>query len=308
MIDNWGLVHALFHHSPVLVARPRGWRLAEDRSLSELEPAPIYEELWRSAPRALFDLMVRARCRPVRQWAVRMLRRDPAAARAAVGLEEVIGLLGHDDPEVVAFAVEWLRRAARPVIGERPSAGWRSPSRASPESRWRSWPRSWRGRSPRSGSRSATPPGWPRAVPCRSPGSAWAGSRPGARPPTTSAAACSSLLEAESEPLRPEILAWLRSVLASAPEFHAEWLLEFLDSRHADARAEGMSWFRAEPRARDDVMLWQRLMESPHDDVRLAAGGRSRSQAETGEGRRHRSTCRSPWIPSGSGCSGPRSC
>jgi hypothetical protein len=46
-------------------------------------------------------------------------------------------------------------------------------------------------------------------------------------------------------------------------------VLEFLDSRHADARAEGMSWFRAEPRARDDVTLWQRLLESPHDDVRL---------------------------------------
>ena len=50
-IDNWGLVHALFHHSPVLQSHPRGWRVAEDRSLSELEPDPIYEHLWRSAPR-----------------------------------------------------------------------------------------------------------------------------------------------------------------------------------------------------------------------------------------------------------------
>src|SRR5262249_39395269 len=78
------------------------------------------------------------------------------------------------------------------------------------------------------------------------------------------------LLEAQAEPLRPEILAWLRAVLASAPEFHSEWVLEFLDSRHEDARAEGMSWFRTEPRARDDVTLWQHLLESPHDDVRLA--------------------------------------
>ena len=79
-----------------------------------------------------------------------------------------------------------------------------------------------------------------------------------------------ALLEAACEPLRPEILAWLRSVLAATPEFRADWLLEFLDSRHADARAEGMSWFREEARARDDVVLWQRLMESPYDDVRLA--------------------------------------
>src|SRR5205814_8401887 len=31
LIDNWGLVHALFHHSPVLQARPRGWIPAEGR-------------------------------------------------------------------------------------------------------------------------------------------------------------------------------------------------------------------------------------------------------------------------------------
>ena len=78
------------------------------------------------------------------------------------------------------------------------------------------------------------------------------------------------LLEAQAEPLRTEILAWLRSALAASPEFHPEWVLEFLDSRFSDARAEGMSWFRAEPLAHDDVTLWQRLLESPYDDVRLA--------------------------------------
>jgi hypothetical protein len=50
LIDNWGLVHALFHHSPVLDAWPRGWRPAEGRSLAELEPAPIYSHLWQSEP------------------------------------------------------------------------------------------------------------------------------------------------------------------------------------------------------------------------------------------------------------------
>ncbi|HZW32715.1 MAG TPA: hypothetical protein VFF52_18525, partial [Isosphaeraceae bacterium] len=109
LIDNWGLVHALFHHSPVLESRPRGWIPAAGRSLAELEPAPIYDELWRSAPRALFDLLARAGCRPVRQWAARMLRRDLAAVRTAIGVEDVLSLLARDDPEVVEFAVEWLR-------------------------------------------------------------------------------------------------------------------------------------------------------------------------------------------------------
>ena len=42
LIDNWGLIHVLFHRSPVLVARPAGWVPAEGRTLAELSPAPIY--------------------------------------------------------------------------------------------------------------------------------------------------------------------------------------------------------------------------------------------------------------------------
>jgi hypothetical protein len=45
-----------------------------------------------------------------------------------------------------------------------------------------------------------------------------------------------SLLEAQSQPLRPEILKWLRVVLSASGEFRWEWVLAFLDSRHTDAR------------------------------------------------------------------------
>src|SRR5207302_10139229 len=69
LLDNWGLVHVLFHHCPALVAKTTGWTLAPDRSLAELTPAPIHEKLWLAAPRALLDLLRNARCRPVRQWA-----------------------------------------------------------------------------------------------------------------------------------------------------------------------------------------------------------------------------------------------
>ncbi len=46
-------------------------------------------------------------------------------------------------------------------------------------------------------------------------------------------------------------------------------MLEFLDSRHADVRAEGWAWFQEEPRAREDVGLWQKVLESPYDDLRI---------------------------------------
>jgi hypothetical protein len=34
-------------------------------------------------------------------------------------------------------------------------------------------------------------------------------------------------------------------------------------------RTEGWVWLQEEPRARDEVVLWLRLLESPYDDVRL---------------------------------------
>jgi hypothetical protein len=268
LIDNWGLIHALFHHSSALVARPRGWMVAEDRSLSELEPAPIYEELWRSAPKALYDLMVQARCRPVRRWAVRMLGRHMAAAREAVGIEDVLSLLGHDDPGVVEFAVEWLRGADD--LSSVPPERWLAIAETASPGALEALAEVM--------ARQIAPERIPldaaarlaaaRPLPLARLGLGWLRDRGPAS--GDERRGLLTLLEAACEPLRPEILAWLRLVLASSTEFRAEWLLEFLDSGHADARAEGMGWFRDEARARDDILLWQRLMESPYDDVRLA--------------------------------------
>jgi hypothetical protein len=266
LIDNWGQIHALFHHSRVLVSRPRGWTVAEGRSLSELEPAPIYADLWRSSPKAIFDLMARARCRPVRQWAARMLRREPAA-RAAIGIEAVIGLLGHDDDEVFAFAVEWLRGAGD--VSSVPPERWLAIAEtASPGAVEIIAEIMGRQIAPeRIAIGTAARLAAVRPLPLARLALGWLK----ARGPATDDEHRDllALLEAACEPLRPEILAWLRSVLSATPEFHPDWLLEFLDSRHADARSQGMNWFREEPRARDDVGLWQRLMESPYDDVRF---------------------------------------
>jgi hypothetical protein len=266
-LDNWGLIHALFHHSPVLENLPRGWRVADDRSLSELEPAPIYEDLWRSSPRALFELIVGARCRPVRQWAVRMLGRVPADARAAVSAEELIGLLGHGDPEIVSASLDWLR--ASPDLASVGPERWLAVAEAaSPESvEMLAEIMSSQITPDRVSLGDVVRLAACRPLPLARLGLTWLKAK---SPADDDERRCLFLLlEAQSEPLRPEILSWVQSTLGSALDFQAGWVLEFLDSRHADARAEGMSWFRAEPRARDDVSLWQRLMESPHDDVRL---------------------------------------
>jgi hypothetical protein len=77
------------------------------------------------------------------------------------------------------------------------------------------------------------------------------------------------LLEARADAVRPELVRWLRRGLAHAATFQPSWVLEHLDSRHEDVRGEGWAWLLEDRRAYDDVQLWQRLFESPYDDVRL---------------------------------------
>ena len=45
--------------------------------------------------------------------------------------------------------------------------------------------------------------------------------------------------------------------------------MELLDSRHIDVREIGWQWLTDEDKARDDTSIWQRLMETPYDDIHI---------------------------------------
>jgi hypothetical protein len=81
------------------------------------------------------------------------------------------------------------------------------------------------------------------------------------------AAALLPLAQAECAAVRPALVGWLRDTLARFDPVPAEWVLEFLDSKHADVRAVGWEWLNSSP-LRDDPGVWQKLVESPYDDVR----------------------------------------
>ncbi len=267
LLDNWGLVHVLFHHCKALHAKPTGWTLALGHSLAELTPAPIYEALWLAAPRALLALLSHAHCRPVRQWAIHLVRRDPAIVLRHLPLEELLNLLTHRDDEVVTLAAEALQRA--PGLDLVPLDRWltllESPSPTALELICQLMAQHVR---PQQVSfetlvRLASS----RPVPVARLGAAWLLART-----PQSEAECRALLglaEAQAEPVRRHIVHGARLLLGAAPWFRPEWVLEYLDSRHPDVREEGWLWLQEEPRARDAVELWQRLLESPYDDVRL---------------------------------------
>jgi hypothetical protein len=267
LIDCWGLTHALFHHSPALVSRRNGWGLAPGRGLSELTPAPIYEPLWRDSPRALLDLLSEARSRPVRQWAVHMIRPDHAGLVRGLTPEELFGLLAHPDPAVTTLAAEVLRDF--PDLGR---LGINRLLRLVEEPN----PETLDVIADLLGARlgaehvtlqQAAHLAASRPLPAARLGFLWLRTKLPA-----SEADCRALLaltEAQAEPLRAEMVHWARGLLAASPNFQPGWVLEYLDSRHADVRAEGWQWLEADERVRDAVEVWRKLLESPYDDVRL---------------------------------------
>lgn len=267
LIDNWGLVHILFHRSPVLVGRPSGWRVADARSLAELEPAPIYESAWAASPRAIVDALLSARCRPVRQWALGMIRRHEQAL-AAITVDELLGLLVGDDPDAAAFAVERLGTARG--VGSIPVGRWLELIEgANPTALEGLIGLMRRHIDPRLlGLDQVVRLAASRPLPVARLGLDWlAGRRPRDE---SERGALLGLADAECAPLRPEIIRLVRERLAESSAFEPAWVLELADSRHEDVRAEGIAWFRAEPLARGSVDLWRRLIESPYDDVRFA--------------------------------------
>jgi hypothetical protein len=267
LLDNWGLMHILFHQSPALVAKTHGWTLAPQHTLAELRPAPIYEPLWQASPQGIFDLLKEARCRPVRQWAIHFIRLDPAKFRAAAPLEEWLGLLFHEDAETAALAAEMLRDA--PGMGDLSLERWlqllETPNATALEVLCELIAA--HVRPERVSLEQALHLACSRPLPLARLGFTWLQSR---RP--ASAADCQTLLGlagSTAEAMRPEMVHWARGVVNESPYFQSQWLLEFLDSRHADVRAEGWQWMEERPEAREDVALWQRLLESPYDDVRV---------------------------------------
>ncbi|OAI47945.1 hypothetical protein AYO44_08405 [Planctomycetaceae bacterium SCGC AG-212-F19] len=267
LLDNWGLIHILFHHSPALVALRTGWTVPEGHSLANVVPAPIFPAAWSAAPRTYLHLIRDARCRVVRQWAIRSVKQTDPALLSSFSTEDLFALLKSDDPEVVALAVDVLRNV--------PDLAALGPERLlqlldtpNPDTMQllgdlfvaklpvEHVPLEVALRLARS-----------RPVPAVRLGFTWLKAKTYAN--EADCRALFGLVEAEAGPLRLELVRWARGVLGASPHFQPGWVLEYLDSRHAEVREEGWQWLREDARVRDHVALWRKLLESPYDDVRL---------------------------------------
>jgi hypothetical protein len=267
LLDNWGLVHVLFHHSPTLESNPRGWRVAEGGQLPQLQPDPMFRKLWLRSPEPIFDLLVNGKCRTVCLWAAKMLRRHFPDRLTKVSLDELLTWLISDNAVLNDLAAEFLERAGG--LESVPVERWLElTEKARPDLLDRICELVIRLVKPEMVSfADAVRLAMQRPVPLARLGRAFlVGKKPAN---TAEVQAVFGLCEAEAEPLRADLVRWACGVLSERHDFRPLWVLEFLDSRHEDVREIGWEWLQTEPRARDDVQVWQRLLESPYDNLRM---------------------------------------
>jgi hypothetical protein len=278
LLDNWGLCHVLFHHSPTLEAYPAGWRVAGKAQLTQLQPDPMYRKLWLKSPVPIFDLLVNGKCRTVCLWAAKMLRRHFPDRLSKVTVEELLDWLAADNAVLNDLAVEMLERGGG--LDRIPVERWLALTETvRPDLLDRICDLVIRVVKPEHVTFThAVRLAMQRPVPLARLGRAFlTGKKPAS---DAEVQAVFGLREAEAEPLRAELVKWACGVLAERPDFRPLWVLVFLDSRHEDVREIGWEWLQGEPHAREDVTVWQRLLESPYDNIRLRLVGMLEDRAK----------------------------
>jgi hypothetical protein len=294
LLDNWGLVHILFHHSPTLQSRPSGWRVAPGGQLTQLQPDPKYRKLWLQSAEPIFELLVGAKCRAVSLWALKMLRRHFPERLSRVETPELLRWLVAENAALNDLAIELLQ--SRGGLEKIPAEEWlKLIDAARPDLLDRLSEMILRSVKPEQVSfTDAVRLAMLRPIPLARLGRAFL---QGKKPATDDEVrAVFGLREAEAEPLRADLVRWARGVLSQRPDFQPLWVLEFLDSRHEDVREIGWEWLQGDERAREDTAVWQCLLESPYDNIRLRMIAMLEERAGEGDGKFSPETVRGLWA------------
>ncbi|MBL8809063.1 MAG: hypothetical protein JNM43_02700 [Planctomycetaceae bacterium] len=280
LIDNWGLMHILFHHTDVLTSKPSGWQLPMKESLANLTPTPAFPDAWKSAPNQLWLLVRKASARAVQQWALRLLNQDHKDFLNQQPIADFVALTSHKDDSLARFAAELLSRSTQlsSLTNEQwflmleqcnPAALETLCQVLSNELNPQSISLTQHITLACSRPESVAEIGlkWLRASSISSPNDYLELGR---------------LARAECEALRPQLLEWLKSAFApgkaeqalisqngGGPAIIASTIMDLLDSRFPDVRQFAWAWFESTPAACQDVRIWQKLLESPYDDIRF---------------------------------------
>jgi hypothetical protein len=259
-------LHALYWGSPVITRDPRGARITEGRALAELSPAPFAPAAWKGAFEGILDLVGKAQSRPVRTFAIGILKRDYGSDLRALTLGRVRGLLKSQHDEVQAFAAEILKgtRGTHHLSIE----GWLellridnpialpllcdlvvkavSPDRLSLEQ--------------------CVDLACAKAAPVAELGLSWAQKKK--VNDDASLFAALRIAGAGAPRVREEGCKWAAWLVEKSAFAKPEHARELIDARYLEARAAGIALVEKDDRFRESTVIWTSLSESPYDDVR----------------------------------------
>ena len=269
LLDNWGLMHACFGKSPVLVFNARHTNLSASGSLADLQAAPMFERHW-TLPRAanvLIDILLRAQCRPVRIWSIQLLRRLHGETLPKIDAATLLKLIEHTDEDVAAFAADLLNNAQ--AVASFPMSTWmgllaaRNPTVVATVcqafQKHVNYDRATLAQAVELTTRLA--------VPVASLGLEILAAK--LIHSDADQRELAKLSKAQCGALGSRIAAFAISRLNVAGRYRVDEIVGFFDSRLKTMRAGAFTALMNQTPADTDPVFWARLFESPYDDVRI---------------------------------------
>lgn len=266
-LDAWGLMHVLYYSSPALNRDPRGIKVASGHSMGELEPAPLHPQAWENVFDGIFKLLMTARSRTVRVYAIALLKENYARDLEKLGVARLRPLLSSAHEEVQTFGSELLRTAQG--ITSLSVADWLellaidnqsaliflceairkhvAPSRLTLD---------------QCVDLACAP-----VSPVAELGFDWTKHKK--IEGKSALLTIMRLATARAPRVREAAAKWLVGVLGASKDARMEQVRDLVDARYDDVRREGLGLFERDVRFKDDPTLWAALAENPYDDVRF---------------------------------------
>jgi hypothetical protein len=268
LLDNWGLMHACFGKSPQITFNARHTNLSTTGRLSDMQAAPMFERHWAAAEgfTILLDILLRALSRPVRVWAIQLLKRLHADALPKIDPETLLKLIDHTDVDVASFAAELLSNAT--TVSSFPMTTWmrllatRNPTVvATIVEAFRKHV---------SLERVTTVQAVELAIlPAAAVATLGLEILQGRTVRPAERGELARLAQAKSAAMGREIAAFALSRLNVAGAYQVDEVVAFFDSGMRSVRQGAFSALSDQSPADVDPALWAKLFESPYDDVRM---------------------------------------
>lgn len=270
ILDCPGLMQICFHGSDAVSFGGSYVNLRPGRALSEVQPAPRFPELWRGEAgfEALLQLVVAAKARPVRTFAMKLLKAEHGERLSKLEVAELRPLLEHPDVLVNEFAASLFLDLA--TLDHLPVTEWLEllesdnpnvTGMIAQAMRTRVTPK-------RISLADAVRMALGTAAPVAQLGLHFLGERQPRDEEERLIVSC--LSGARCAAVGFEIASWALARLDTPEHYRTDDMIEFFDAELREVRAAGWAWLSAEgSRGARDAVLFARLTETPYDDVRL---------------------------------------